>query len=80
MMQSISANSKAIKKQPITKVQKKQRTVPEKDGISSISSDDDGQNSAHDSDGADIDESDFVSDANNGGIARPTSMIKVTRE
>lgn len=76
-MQAISANSKAIKKQP-TKVQKKQRTS-EKDGISSISSDDDGQNSSHDSDGADIDESDFVSDAN-GGVTRPTSMIKVTRE
>ncbi len=76
-MQPISANSKAIKKQP-TKVQKKQRTS-EKDGISSISSDEDGQNSGHDSDGADIDESDFVSDAN-GGVTRLTSMIKVTRE
>lgn len=68
---SISINSKPIKKQTATKKAQKKKK-PNEDGISSISSDEDAQ----DSDGADIDESDFVSD-NNG---RATSQVKVTPE
>lgn len=69
-MPSISLNSKPIKKQTTKKAQKKKK--PNVDGVSSISSDEDVQ----DSDGADIDESDFVSD-NNG---RVTSLVRVTPE
>ena len=69
-MPSISLNSKPIKKQTAKKLQKKKK--PNVDGVSSISSDEDVQ----DSDGADIDESDFVSD-NNG---RVTSLVRVTPE